>query len=81
MEKILQKICIDNANVLDRQTGGGAVLTVAKKNLLKKVNCTYCPKMILLAYLKIIDVEHRLSVFGMDASVAQIRSSLSGYSK
>lgn len=74
VEKILQKICIDAANVLDRQTGGGAVLTVAKKNLLKKVNCTYCPKMILLAYLKIIDVEHRLSVFGMDASVAHFHN-------
>ena len=74
VEKILQKICIDAANVLDRQTGRGAFLTVAKKNLPKKVNCTYYPKMILLTYLKKIDVENRLSVFGMDASIAQFHN-------
>ena len=54
-EKILQKMCIDAAEVLDRQAGReyGFGSYKEKRNQPMQANCTCCPKIILLTYQQI----------------------------
>ena len=53
-EKILQKMCIDATEVLNRKLVGSTASAVTKRNLHVQASCMCSPKIILLTYQQII---------------------------